>query len=118
MALNNLVELSRRVSLYNGILCTHSSFYPIEPVIRLASTMERDRRFELPQPVWKTGMLTVEHQSRIGNGGRFLEENLRNSKSFIFTCTHNYVLVEGRGLEPPRSFDRQIFLLLYVTIAN
>lgn len=27
--------------------------------------MERDRRFELPPPVWKTGMLTVKHQSRI-----------------------------------------------------
>ena len=46
----------------------------------------------------------------------FLEENSTNSKSFIFACTHNYALVPGRGLEPPRSDDQRILSPLRLPI--
>ena len=42
---------------------------------------------------------------------RFLKENHQNSKSFIFTCTHNYVLVPATGLEPVRARTHEILSL-------
>ena len=59
-------------------------------------------------PAWKAGALAdvlILHW----DGGRFLEENLRNSKSFISTCTHNYVLVPATGLEPVRYLSTEGF---------
>ena len=112
MALNNLVGLSRRVSLYNGILCTHSSFYPIGPVIRLVSTMEQDKGFEPSRPAWKAGMLAVEHQSCIAWRWGDRHEGERNALEKFFS-NFLYILYKkfykksnywwGRGESNPQS---------------
>ena len=43
--------------------------------------MEQDRGFEPPHPVWKTGMLAVEHQSCMGTEA--FEREPWNSQRFI-----------------------------------
>ena len=63
--------------------------------------MERDTGFEPAPPAWKAGMLAADTNPAYARLSELSAE----------------LLVGETGLEPARSEDQRIFLLLYVTIA-